>query len=534
MECTNPFKRNTTSFLLKAICSFIFCLFTNYDEGIAKEILSSDSIITLQKITKFCKQSLSKISKENNLFAYFDHQKTYHLQQPEVEASAKRSTQQNQANDSTSRAILNQTLLQPIEPADDDQKSVTILDEYEKIKNFYAYDPIGQTWVRIKSFKVITESLGNKPIDLKRYGKPYMNFWAYDVSNQTWHKVSLISYLQQTNTQINNHSPATAIQESAPTDRSNQFSDLATDELLEELLGVHTLAKQPNLDQKESPWANLSLDFTIGPGAVFYTNYLEEMHLLQRENNEYFFKTNTDEIYQPNWFYDTLSRYKLADFNLSDPRITQGSAENATFKGKGWAIPITLGIQYTLWKRLLVGIGREIVFNATNQLVHNDETIDHKEYIPNKKWSTQGRWFAKLGWYPFNNENYRFFTDIRIFRVHHLDTVLPNLVGFGDYIHQALAYNFGLGYEQQLTNYLACTTRLAMELQKFKQFSNDTPHNYNIHYKQPAIYLQLGLAIRFAKYKSSNDLTNQDYQNNNRKPNDLSKVEGLQDLLDLD
>lgn len=305
-------------------------------------------------------------------------------------------------------------------------------------------------------------------------------------------------------------------------------NDVATDELLEELLGVHTFIQPEN--PKQSIWANFSFDFTIGAGAVFYKNCLEQMQLLQIQKEHYFFRTKSNEIYKPNWFHHTLN--KVIDFNELDD-IEQGSWENATFQGKGFGLPITLGIQYVFGQQLLVGIGREIVFNAINSLVHNDNSIKHKAYTLDKKWSAQGRWFAKCGWYAFNNKKHRFLGDIRLFYVHHLGRIFSTLVTFGSYLHQALTYNLGLGYEQQLTDYLSSTTRLSMEFHSFKQFSNKS-YDYNIQYKQPAIYLQVGLSIRPTKYTPHKYLENKKYQNKKYKLNDINKLEGLQNLLDLD
>jgi hypothetical protein len=211
--------------------------------------------------------------------------------------------------------------------------------------------------------------------------------------------------------------------------------------------------------------------------------------------------------------------------------VAHGRSHQITFKGKGSAWPITLGMQYIFWQQLLVGIGREIVLNYTNNLLHNDTSMQHNTLTMNKKWSTQGRWFAKGGWYFFRNPKHRLLADIRIFCVHHLGNRLRKTITFGSYLHRAYAFNLGGGYEQQLTNYLSFTSRLSMEWQRFTQFSNQ--ECYNINYKQPAIYLQMGLSIQLAKNNASKKTKSIQNIYTKRKVDDLSKLEEMQDLLDL-
>lgn len=524
-------KRSKASTLI-AISSMLLCLSTNIHADSPKDRASKSFSITLQKTKKYCNQHSFK--RIDHHLKDLDHPGMYQLQQAEAGDYTAIRTPTNQTKEGAHEAALSQAMIQPA-PTDQDIKSQIVLDAYTKIENFSADDPAGQTWVPIKFFKIISNLHGNQPIDLPIDGNPYINFWAYNLSHQTWHNVNIIPYLQQANTQLNSDSPATAAKKSMLPDHNTSLNEhnVATDELLEELLGVHTLSTHPNAGQAKSIWADLSFDCSIGTGAVFYTNRLEQMQLLQRGKNDYFFITKTNEVYKPNWFHDTLNKIKEQSFDPFD-RIAHGGPANASFKGIGWSVPITLGIQYVCWQQLLIGVGREMVFNATNRLVHNDAHIKHKEYSTHTKWSTQGRWFVKGGWYAFSNEKHRLFGDIRLCYVHHLGRICAALVPFGPYLHRALAYNLGLGYEQQLTDYLSCTARLSVEQQKFKQFSNTKAYDYNIQYRQRAIYLQVGLSMRCTRYDRSKHLENTEYHNKNYSLNDVSKLEGLQDLLDLD
>ncbi|CAH2559657.1 hypothetical protein [Cardinium endosymbiont of Oedothorax gibbosus] len=260
--------------ILISISSFLLCVFTNAYAGNVKNTTSKNSLTILQKIKEFCKRHSSKKSKKDHCGSI--------------------PTQNNQTKDASNEALLSQAMAQPIEPTDGDNKSEIVLNEYEKIKDLYAYDPIGQVWVQIKSFKIISDCRNDKPIDLTVDGSPYINFWTYDLSNQTWHKVNLRPYLQQPNIQINSDFSAIATKESVPPNHNNPLNDVAADALLEELLGVHTFIKPAHSEQ--SIWANFSFDFSIGAGAVFYSNRLEQVRLFQRPKQDYFFITKANDV----------------------------------------------------------------------------------------------------------------------------------------------------------------------------------------------------------------------------------------------
>ncbi|MGI2299674.1 hypothetical protein [Candidatus Cardinium hertigii] len=479
MGPTNLPKRSKASTLLATILGIIFCLFTYPSKGKDKRNRKS-----FHNYTKY-RGVLQKSIKKSFTLKHLDHQGLYRLQQAAIGGGVAICNAKNQRQ-------------------------------------------IPQTLGEINFFKIIDHLQYDRPIDPIINDTPYIKFWSYDLSHQSWHKASLISYLQQPDTQINSDASATATKKTILTDQNNLLDDqpVVTDGLLEELLGVHTLTT--HAEQEKSIWAKFSFDCSLGVGAVFHTNRLEQMQLLQRQNNTYFFRTKTGEVYKPNWFHNTL--YKVTDFDPFDS-IEYSDTEKTKFQGKGLGVPVTLAIQYLCGQRLFIGLGREMIFNATSRLTHYHNHIPCKAYHMDQKWSAQGRWFAKCGWYAFGNEKHRFFGDMRLFYVRHLGSNLAKLVTFGPYLHQTVAYNFGLGYEQQLTDYLSYTMRFAMELQRFKQFAYKT---YNIQYRQPAIYLQVGLSMRCTKYNTDNHFKNRAYHTKNHTLNDPNKLNGLQDLLDLD
>ncbi|WP_339044423.1 hypothetical protein [Cardinium endosymbiont of Tipula unca] len=529
MKKAHTLKSNATSGLIAYFFSTFFCflLFPNIAGGnTIKKEHKKESKTILQKIKELCKKHTTN-GEKNKQDTNKSHAKNKQPDLPKQDTFHDLPAHKTGEIDDIIKkkeADQQEFIDYEIEKNDHGKKNEIILDDYSNIKNFHAYDPATQEWIQIKAFSIVKKHKQNKVFDIEVSLENYTNFWAYNATNQEWYKVSLVKYLQQTNTQINNNPTAIPIREQVLLgDRSER---LPNDELLEELLGVHTpITHHPQ--KEDHTWSNFSFDFTFGTGTVFYENSLVNMGLIKKAGQEYFFVPNTNELYKPNWFYHTLEKV-----NGSGPKqislLHDHSIHQPSFKGKGEAFPITLAIQYTFWEQLIVGVGRELVFNYTNKLVHHNSSTT---LIIHKKWSAQGRWFAKCGWYCFNNGNHRLFTDIRLFYVHHLGNMLRKTMTFGSYLHQAAAYNIGFGYEQQFTDYFSLVSRLAVEWQRFKQFSSH--HPYNIVYHQPALYLQVGLSMRLAQYSRRKVLKKEHGKAVNNKTTRPRDLEDTQDLLDL-
>lgn len=364
---------------------------------------------------------------------------------------------------------------------------------YESIQELYAYDPIDQLWRQIKHFAVIKVYLNTqkeqKILDLA----PYTDLWAYDGTTQQWHKVNLIPYLQQLGIQSTDSS-STPKKQVMPDDHTT-IQEQSTMELLE-VFPDPVKYNNPQ-DHRDSLWSRLSLGCSIGGGMTFYKNSLINLCLLQRDQSNYFLVTKAGEVYKPNWFYGTLT--KISNFQYFH---VQGSRSYAVdFTAKGFLIPITLALQYDFQScPLFIGIGREMVLSYIATWRHHDHMIPNKTLQVNR-WMVQGRWLAKIGWYIIRNEKHRFFLDMRLCYVHHLGSCFRKVITFGSYLHQALAYNLGGGYERQFTDRFLYTTRLAVEWQSFKQFPACSS---NIAYKQLSLYLQIGLSMQCASASSSN------------------------------
>lgn len=529
----NCLTANTIPVLIAVIIFFLAPFQTAPASGL-QQITSKNSRVILENINEFCKKNIIQYNQPNKTLYYLNRKSVSQASELTINDRGRGAIHVKQGATIPSITIFCKQAIKM--PSANAQHIGHVLDLYEKIKNFYAYDFDGQKWTKIKFFEIIRQSTDPTFFTKKNDYKRYTNFWAYDLPNKTWHTVSLIPYLQQTNTQINSDSSAIATEQLIFTNDNNSLNNVAKDELLEELLGVHTPKSYKRNDQGNI-WNNFSFDFSIGAGAVFYTNYLENVYLLQTKKHDYFFQNKQNKIFKPNWFHDTLHEAtKSFNEHYGKNDVQQSSLDNVTFEGKAFTLPITLGVQYLCWEQLLIGLGGEILLNAPTTLFHNDQAISYKAYNMAPKWCKQGRWFAKCGWYPFYNisKKYRFFGDVRCFYVHHSGDIFPRFLTFGLYLYRSLAYNFGLGYEQQCTDYLSYTMRLAVELHKFNQFANKKSFDYNISYEQPAIYLQIGISVRCTKYDSSQSQKNKTYQPKKHKLDDITKVEGLQDLLGLD
>lgn len=528
MKKANAIKSSLTNGFTPQFFAILFCFFLlpNIVSGsTTKKESGKDSKTILQKIKDLCKKHAHN-GEKNKQSKKKTHSKNRQSDVPKQNESSDLPVHEPGTIDVLieKKEMAKQEFIDyETEKNDSSKKNEIILDDYKSIKDFHAYDPATQEWIQIKAFKVVKDHKQNKALDTAVSLESYVKFWAYNPINQAWYKVSLVKHLQQTNTQINNNPTVVPISEQVLLGDSSE--SLCNDGLLEELLGVHTPIADHNPQKDDHIWSNFSFDIAFGAGAVFYENSLMHMSLIKKAKQACLFISDSNECYKPNWFYHTLEKV-----NGSGPKqiyLHNGSTYQPSFKGNGGAFPITLGMQYTFWEQLLVGVGREIIFNYTSKLVHSNSST---ALVIQKKWSAQGRWFAKCGWYYFSNGNHRLFVDARLFYVHHLGNMLRKTMTFGSYLHQAAAYNFGLGYEQQLTGYFALTSRIAVEFQRFKQFSNQYP--YNIVYHQPAVYFQVGLSMRLAKY-SRHEVLKKDHgkaKNKTAPPQDFKET---QDLLDL-
>ncbi|MBX9889863.1 MAG: hypothetical protein K2X94_01135, partial [Amoebophilaceae bacterium] len=248
-----------------------------------------------------------------------------------------------------------------------DEKNALLIDDYEAISDWYAYDPDTKNWVQIKYFKIVKNnaSKGSLKIDLT----PYTSFWAYNITQKEWHKVTLLTYLQKKNPTLTDTNPLNQL--------PSHSDGLAEESLLQELVG----AQQPITTDHPIPhsiWSNFSLHIRLGTGIAFYKNSLVNMDFLTKENNYFFIpkEDNNNKAYQPNWFHNSID--EVREFNKEQAYNVARGGSNTIFKGKGSAWPITFGLQYRFCKKLLVGIGKEIVLNHTSQLLHNDTSIENK------------------------------------------------------------------------------------------------------------------------------------------------------------
>ncbi len=381
-------------------------------------------------------------------------------------------------------------------------KSVGILDAYDAIKDLYAYDPVVQHWVPVHTFAIVQRYHQTKELDPTIDRKLYVCFCAYDATKQEWHIVTLLPYLQQTDTQINNTSLSTVQAASLLPPNPNLTEDIIQEGLLEELLGVHTVIptmRKGTTPSKKNIWKHASFEIALGTGVTFYENKLQDMRLLVREGKDHYLVSKTNNVYQPNWFHYAVTPVAGLDTKQLH-RVAHGTNYQTSFQGRGAAWPITLVGEYTFWNKLVVGIGKEIVCNRIAQLKHDDTSMPDTIYKLPQKWFFQGRWLAKGGWYLLHTERHKFLLDLRFFWVYHFGNNLYKTFTFGSYLHQTMAWNGGIRYEKPLTRLVSLSTRLSLERQRFKQFSDQAE---NIVYNQHAAYVQVGLLLHLGQKKAS-------------------------------
>lgn len=368
----------------------------------------------------------------------------------------------------------------PLRRSDQDRKPV--LDEYDVIKDLYAYDPVVQKWVKIKDFQVVKAVSQKQITDID--WTMYTQFWAYNHQNE-WVRVSLTKFLQKNFYDRSRSIPYKKGNISGTTSSSQEYS---RQDFLEELLKKESKPLRNSVQHQQ--WTKFSWYFSVGVGGLFIENKLGNMGVVCK-GNQSFLKLPNNVVYKPNWFAKTL--YKVNDFTLSGMEcMCLGGMDS--FKGYGMALPFTFGLVYHFKKPFVIGLGKEIVINRIGPL-HYYHMLNHEfDFRVYNPWFMQSRAFMQGGWYLFQYAKHKIMTDIRLLLIHHVGDKWHQVILPFVYLYQTIAYNFGLTYEHSLSDHLALTTRWALEYQRFKEFGNHS--SFNVYYTQPAMYIQCGLAMK--------------------------------------
>ena len=366
----------------------------------------------------------------------------------------------------------------------------SVLDDYEEVKNFYAYDPVVEKWIPIRNFYVIQAVLQNQSVDID--WTIYANFWAYNDKNE-WFKVSLIKFLQQS---LHSHDVPFKSAKAHVVDKYMQEYDQKG--FLEELINVKSISS--NKKSKLSRYLGCSFQVSMGLGAFMFLNRLKNMLFSYTNPGDYYVvgitRSDNDlpiyDYYRSHWFTKRLEHVSGSSMGLSpNSEVKTGFGR---FRGFGIAMPLTLAVNCHI-KRAFLGFGKDVVFNRVNascQYVNQGKgakTLNMRDL-----WCFQNKWFLQFGLYIWQFEHSALKTDLRLLWIYHMGQQWKNLLVSKNYLYKTFTYDFGLCYERPFMDYLSWTARLAFEWQRFLEFQTGT--STNIIYKWPTVFLQMGLIVR--------------------------------------
>lgn len=366
----------------------------------------------------------------------------------------------------------------------------SVLDDYEEVKNFYAYDPVVEKWIPIRNFYVIQAVLQNKSADID--WTMYANFWAYNDENE-WFKVSLIKFLQQS---LHSHGMPFKSAKAHVVDKYMQEYDQKG--FLEELINVESISS--NKKSKLSRYLGCSFQVSMGLGAFMFLNKLKNMLFSCNNPGDYYVASITKatdnaitNYYRPHWFTRWLESVPNVGYS-GQPVYSEPKTGFGRFRGTGIAMPLTLAVNGHI-KRAFLGFGKDVVFNRVNascQYVNRGVVV--KTLNMRDLWCFQNKLFLQFGLYIWQFEHSSIKTDFRLLWIYHMGQRWKNLLVSKNYLYKTFTYDFGLGYERPFMDYLSWTARLAFEWQRFSEFQTGT--STNIIYKWPTLFLQIGLIVR--------------------------------------
>lgn len=361
----------------------------------------------------------------------------------------------------------------------------SVLDDYEEVKNFYAYDPVAEKWIQIRNFYVIQAVLQNQSVDID--WTIYANFWAYNDKNE-WFKVSLIKFLQQS---LHSHDAPFKSAKAHVVDKYVQEYDQKG--FLEELINVKSISSSKK--SKLSRYLGCSFQIGMGLGAFMFLNRLKNMLLAYNSPSEYYMVSVVDSqinTYRSHWF---TKRLDLVSSKNGGYRYSELQTGFGRFRGFGIAIPLTLAANCHI-KRAFLGFGKDLVFNRVNTSCQylNHQGRDPKTFNIRDLWCFQNKWFIQFGLYIWQFEHSALKTDLRLLWVYHMGQQWKKLLVSKNNLYKTFTYDFGLCYERPFMDYLSWTARLAFEWQRFTEFQTGTATN--IIYKWPTLFLQMGIIVR--------------------------------------
>ena len=158
------------------------------------------------------------------------------------------------------------------------------------------------------------------------------------------------------------------------------------------------------------------------------------------------------------------------------------------FKGRGWSIPLNIGLRYN-YKKFRIGGGISMEFHKVKSLKPTVDGIGIRSYQPNFSSAFFFSYYGQLGYLFYDFWDYSFAAEIEIGK---------NKMG-GNFnkalINQGVLVNLGISIEKNLSEYFRIIVKPSYD---FKNYQMAVPGTgIDIKHKNPTFKLNFGISITF-------------------------------------
>ena len=360
--------------------------------------------------------------------------------------------------------------------ADSPAYPIPVERNFNKLRDFYSYDPATDKWSTIEDFDTV--EILEDPNDLRAERYLYYEFWAYDMITRYWHKVDI-------------------------RDHGYKLGKLPTTENWAR--GAGDDMETPEDTPPEEPstfWKNWAFGFRVGAGATFFKNILSNCSFTERDGKLFFqdAKGEKEEVaYAPNWFGKPCERIvrfgsgSKGTFSIKKAQIGQ----EIVFSEWGWHMPVTVFTHYTLFKSFRIGAGSGLVISHLKELV--DKTNGFTFEIPKSQQRFYNlNWFGLLGYKVMHSPVYDIVLDVQVGQNYSLGTSLKNAFKEKVNLDNGWLLSGGISYERKLSNYFRWIVRLGSDW----RINDGTPGMEGdafVAFHQIATHLELGMHVSFGE-----------------------------------
>eukprot|EP01132_Coremiostelium_polycephalum_P000328 gene328-419_t len=362
--------------------------------------------------------------------------------------------------------------------------------DFNKMREYFSYDPVTNSWSAIEDFKSIKRLDGvfMQPHD------PYLyyHFWAYDTKQKKWKRVNIGNY-----------------------------SGNETVANLKSIVEDVTEKSEKQGEKKQGPrsfWSKVGLSCSVGGGALYsyYQAHGLDLYIKKGGPSFYFQIANSadakdgkgHEIKWPEKRYTRNIKFTPIDAPAHGVVHDNNSISHIKNKGNlylqsvGMSIPVDLGLHYTFFNKLRVGLGGNFEANYVRTIQLGGDAKGNVAYEPVHRWSYHIKPYGSLAYKCFQREKGEVVLDAKVGTTFDLGTSpWKNLTfwigGPGFYT------GLGVANERRLNDYFKWFYRVGVDLKKYKDDTDFRLYSQTadafVNTYQASLNLTIGTFLSFGR-----------------------------------